>query len=122
MQYQTPKYSYQTEDVFRLIVPTPTPNIDAFSYKDDLRIYTEGTPGVKYNGFKNLEESTVTTKEEAVERAKNECTIQWNATHVYFDEGEKVWKVLFYQENMLGGCQSVYMGADGITLLVVYGE
>ncbi len=122
VSYYTPKYSYQTEDVFRLIVPTPTPNIDAFSYKDDLKIYTEGTPGVKYSGFKNLEESTVTTKEEAVERAKNECTIPWNVTNVYFDEREKVWMVLFYQENVLGGCQSVYMGADGITLLIVYGE
>ena len=93
-----------------------------FSYKDDQESYSAGEPGVKTEGFNNVTESWIYTHLDAVERAKNECTIQWKDIQVDYDADAGVWKVLFYTQGTLGGCQTVYLGLNGKTLMIVYGE
>lgn len=93
-----------------------------FSYEEDQESYSAGVPGVKTEGFNNVTESPINTHLDAVERAKNECTIQWKDIQVDYDADAGVWKVLFYTQGTLGGCQTVYLGLNGKTLMIVYGE
>ena len=66
----------------------------------------------------------------AVERAKNECTIEYNSTSEYYDMDADMWRIDFHtvvnNEDgtfaILGERQSVYMDSDGVTQLIVYGE
>lgn len=55
-------------------------------------------------------------------QALNECTIEYDAVTVNYDETAKVWEVTYSTANALGNCQSVYMDENGVTLLIVYGE
>ena len=97
-----------------------------FSYEKEQAIYNENTPGVKCNGFANTSKSTLVTDKDAIELAKNEVTIEWNTTRVYFDSKASVWKVVFFTFTegtvTVGGDQSVYMDKNGKTILIVYGE
>ena len=102
--------------------PSDTNNTTEFSYADELAMFPEGTPGVKKTGFRNTTELPVHNDAEAIGRAKNECTIEWSATEVYYDTTKEIWKVTFYTKSVPGGDQSVYLGANGITLMIVYGE
>ncbi len=102
--------------------PSDTNNATEFSYADELAMFPEGTPGVKKTGFRNTTELPVHNDVEAIGRAKNECTIEWSATEVYYDATKEIWKVTFYTKGVPGGDQSVYLGANGITLMIVYGE
>ncbi|MBQ2273955.1 MAG: hypothetical protein II334_00610, partial [Clostridia bacterium] len=85
-------------------------------------IYKDNNPGVKHDGFKNTNESKLSNAEDALERAKKECTIEWDTSHVSFDKELSIWMVSFYTEGILGGDQCVYLDSNGITLLIVYGE
>jgi len=102
--------------------PSDTNNATEFSYADELAMFPEGTPGVKKTGFRNTTELPVHNDVEAIGRAMNECTIEWSATEVYYDATKEIWKVTFYTKGVPGGDQSVYLGANGITLMIVYGE
>lgn len=93
-----------------------------FSYREALEMYQENDPGVFYGGFRNASELAVTNSHEALERAKNECTVEYNETHIFYDEATGMWQILFSTEGMLGGCQTVYLDGKGITRLIVYGE
>lgn len=93
-----------------------------FSYSKEILQYTERTPGVKYEGFVNTSELTAFTEKDVIDRAKNECTVEYNSIQTYFDNVSKIWKVLFFSEGTLGGCQSVYLNENGKTILIVYGE
>ena len=95
--------------------------VSTFSYEKDLDLYKVNEPGVKYDGFKNTSEVEISNSEEAVERAKNECTIKYNEINVYYDDLSDIWMVLF-GNNVPGGCQSVYLNSSGVTCLIVYGE
>ena len=96
--------------------------VSSFSYSEHAEIYKDNNPGVKHDGFKNTNESKLSNAEDALERAKKECTIEWDTSHVSFDKELSVWMVSFYTEGMLGGDQCVYLDSNGITLLIVYGE
>ena len=120
-----------TEEELRSIIPadllvdtepSDTNNATEFSYADELAMFPEGTPGVKKSGFRNTTELPVHNDVEAIGRAMNECTIEWSATEVYYDATKEIWKVTFYTKGVPGGDQSVYLGANGITLMIVYGE
>ena len=102
--------------------PSDTNNATEFSYADELAMFPEGTLGVKKTGFRNTTELPVHNDVEAIGRAMNECTIEWSATEVYYDATKEIWKVTFYTKGVPGGDQSVYLGANGITLMIVYGE
>ncbi|MBQ4140523.1 MAG: hypothetical protein IJD70_04215 [Clostridia bacterium] len=108
------------EDFFKFIIPKDA--IPAFSYAKESEMYKENDPGVKSSGFGNTTEVEINTASDAVSRAKNECTVQYNAADVSFDYSEEIWKVVFYTKGVLGGCQTVYFDKNGITLLIVYGE
>lgn len=73
-------------------------------------------------GFKNTSESPITNSSEASERAKNECTIEHDTVTVRYDSRDDVWSVTFSTRATLGGCQTVYLNGNGVTLLIVYGE
>lgn len=96
-------------------------SIPHFSFAEDAAIYLECEPGVKTSGFVNTTETEITF-ENVAERAKNECTVEYNSVTTYFDTDECVWKVHFCTDGMVGGDQSVYLDCDGKTLLIVYGE
>ena len=96
-------------------------SIPHFSFAEDAAIYVEGEPGVKTSGFVNTTETEITF-ENVAERAKNECTVEYDSVTTYFDTDECVWKVHFCTDGMVGGDQSVYLDCDGKTLLIVYGE
>ena len=93
----------------------------AFSYAEDSAIYIEGQPGVKTSGFVNTSEIKIGF-ENIAEHAKKECTIKYYTTQTYFDSSAGMWKVVFNDENILGGDQTVYMTKNGVTTLIVYGE
>ena len=97
-------------------------DVSSFSYSKHAEIYKDDHPGVKHDGFKNTNESKISNAEDALERAKKECTIEWDAFQVSFDDESNVWMVSFYTEGMPGGDQSIYLDGDGKTLLIVYGE
>lgn len=105
----------QTKEIFDKIA------IPNFSYAEDAAIYLEGEPGVKTSGFVNTTETEITF-ENVAERAKGECTIEYDSVTTYFDPDKCVWKVHFYTDIMAGGGQSVYLDCDGKTILIVYGE
>lgn len=84
-----------------------------FSYMYDLSHYGDAA---ETEGFVNTTVSPVTNGEEAIERAKSECTIGYDNALAYYDKVESMWKVVFTGEKE----QSVYMNTDGITTLIVY--
>ena len=96
--------------------------VSTFSYSEHAEIYKDNNPGVKHDGFKNINEQKISNAKGALERAKNECTIEWDSFGVSFDNESTVWMVSFYTEGMLGSDQVVYLDGNGKTLLIVYGE
>ena len=96
-------------------------SIPGFSYAEDCAIYVVGEPGVKTSGFVNTNEKDVNS-DNVTEIAKHECTIEYDSTKVYYDTIARIWKVDFFTKGMDGGCQTVYLDSNGITVLVVYGE
>ena len=105
-------------------------SLASFSYEEDAAEYKDGDPGVNPNKFVNVDAYPIENQNAAVERAKNECTIEYNSTSEYYDKDADMWRVDFHtvvnNEDgtfaVLGGCQSVYMDSDGVTQLVVYDE
>lgn len=96
--------------------------LESFEYSEETEVYRAGAPGVKNYGFKNISQIAVTNKEEAEALAKNECTISYDTVKTFFDDENKIWKVVFMTESTLGNCQTVYLDTCGITQLIVYGE
>ncbi len=64
----------------------------------------------------------IRSMDSAIERAINECTVEYDTVDVRYDEVYDIWRVAFYSTDMAGGGQTVYMGGNGITELIVYGE
>lgn len=108
------------ECIFKFIVPESS--IGGFAFDNVQKTYKPGDPGVKTSGFKNTSKLTVTNSAEAAERAKNECTIEYDTVTVLRDSWDYVWSVTFSTRGTLGGCQTVYLNDEGVTLLIVYGE
>ena len=97
-------------------------HVEKFSYSDVLADYSEETVGVRRDGFVNTEKSIVADGEQAIELAKKECKIDYNSIYVSYDDQEKIYCVEFGNRDMEGGCQSVYLSTEGITLLIISGE
>lgn len=110
---------FQTNE---LEIVEPYISIAEFSYAEDRAIYVEGEPGVKTSGFVNTSEVAINSVGDADERAMKECTIEYDSITTYLDTAECIWKVVFSTDGMLGGDQAVYLGYDGKTVLIVYGE
>ena len=102
--------------------PVSELEFDVFSFEevsDDFAI----EPGAGITcGFKNVSEVMIENASQAISLAKNECTIDYNSTKVSYDAEADIWLVTFFTDGTLGDCQDVYLGGDGITRLIVYGE
>lgn len=94
----------------------------AFSYEAEQAQYRPGDPGVRASGFVNTEESPVEDAETAIRRAREECTVTYDTVSAWYDPTADMWKVSFSTAGMAGGDQCVYLGSDGVTRLIVYGE
>ena len=105
-------------------------SLASFSYEEDAAIYNDEASKLNSNAFINIDTYPIENQNAAVERAKNECTIEYNATSEYYDSSADMWRIDFltvvHKEDgtiaTSGDCQSVYMNSDGITQLIVYGE
>lgn len=103
-------------------VVEPYISIPEFSYEEVCKTYVDGMWGVKTSGFVNISETEINL-DNVVERAKNECTIEWGEVSVYLDTAACIWRVHFSPGGMVvGGDQSVFLDYDGKTVLIVYGE
>ncbi len=95
----------------------------SFSYQEETEIWKENEPGVYYDGFKNVTEAELMDADDIIERAKSECTIEYDtATISGYDYAEDIWMVVFSTSGTVGGCQTVYLDGHGVTHLIVYGE
>ncbi len=96
--------------------------VGVFDYNEVLEDYVWGDPGIKIYDFVNVDETNCRTAEAAVECAKRECTVVYDRIDVAVDEKNEMWQVSFFQDDYLGGDQTVYLDFDGITQLIYYGE
>ena len=74
--------------------------------------------------FKNTTKKNITTKEEAIERAKNEIDSEkeYDKITVYYDQKNSIWFISFWLYDKLYKGQYVFIDGDGITQFVLYGE
>jgi len=100
------------------------PGTKPFSWAEHENKYVFNNSGadVRAEGFENTIASPITQKEDAIETAKNEATVEYNVINVYYDEKSDMWMVLFCMADVLGGEQYVYIDKDGLTRLIVYEE
>lgn len=96
--------------------------IPPFSFAEESKEYTEDMPGVRTSGFVNTDETEITGKPDAEERAKNECKVEWDTVETFYDSEADIWKVYFSKQDYAGGDESVYLDKNGKTLLIVCGE
>ncbi len=91
----------------------------SFSWAEDQVKYPEG----KTEGFANTESKPIGSAEEAIARAKNECTLEYqNKATAAYDKEANMWRVeLGYSQDRTAK-QIVYLTADGITQLVALPE
>ena len=93
-----------------------------FSYEEVLQTWGKSDPGVKTDGFQNTSEAVIATPQQVIERAQNECTIEYNTTALAYDSAADIWRVTFYTEGSVGNSQDVYLNGNGLTALIIYGE
>ena len=72
--------------------------------------------------FHNTDPQPVTDAAQALERAKAECTVDYDGTMVYHDKDAKMWKVEFQQLSGYAGYQYIYMDENGVTQMVALGS
>ena len=93
-----------------------------FSYEKVLQMWEKSDSGVKSDGFQNTSEAVIATPQQVIERAQNECTIEYNTTALAYDSAADIWRVTFYTEGSAGNSQDVYLNGNGLTALIIYGE
>ncbi len=108
--------SYQNEAE----MAEPFVKIYAFSYAEDRKKYVAGAPGVKTSGFVNTSGVEMNNPAAAIERAKSECTVEWDFVKAYLDTATNMWKIGFYTRDSQGEEQDVYLDSSGVTALIVY--
>lgn len=101
--------------------PAENHDIPAFSFEAVEKQFTENTPGVKTDGFRNVIPCPMEGEKDAVERAKAECTVEYDSVRVRYDRAADMWEVCFLP-NHPGGGQDVYLNGEGVTQLIIYGE
>ena len=100
--------------------------VGMFSYNGYLKeLEGKGFFTVDPSTFKNTTETEVTTREKAIELAKNELPedYEYDRIEVYYDKATDMWAMLFLPEyGVFGGGQMVFIDGKGITRLIRYGE
>lgn len=96
--------------------------VRTFSFTEASEKYQQNEPGVRSDGFQNTSVFPINNAQDAIKRARIECTVGYDTTDVYYDDTADMWMVSFSMAGYLGGDQSVYLDSDDITHLIVYGE
>lgn len=91
--------------------------VQPFSYEDHLNDMSQKVVGE----YKNTKTKKIKTRQQAIDLAKNEVTIDYNQVDVYFDSAYDMWMVVFSIKGINDACQNVYLNSDGITQLVING-
>ncbi len=110
-------------------------DVPLFSYDEDHKIYSDrpgssvteeapdtDSPATEETPDAESPQTEIASASDAIDAAKDKCTVEYDSTDVYFDPASKMWKVVFYREGFVGGCQTVYMNSHGTVMLNVYGE
>ena len=72
--------------------------------------------------FVNIDECIIENAQDAIERAKNECTVDYASVNVAYDPIECMWRVTFSCDDSVNNEQIVYMNSMGVTQMLVYLE
>ena len=96
--------------------------VEPFSYEETVSKYSGDSPGVARDGFKNTSQVEIKDAEDAIERSKNEVTVDYDSVMVSYDDSSDMWFVMYYSENKVGGNQDIYLDSNGVTQMIVYGE
>ncbi len=109
-------FDTSAEDIAKVINAQNVTDPVSFSWAEDQAKYPDG----KTEGFANTSSKPIGSAEEAIKRAKNECTLEYqNKATVAYDKEASVWRVeLGYSQDRTAK-KIVYLTADGITKLVV---
>ncbi len=99
----------------------PDIEVKKFSYEYHYNKFCEGMYSGRMTGFNNTTKKKIKNANQAIRRAKNEVTIDYNIIWVYFDEEYEMWMIVFGTEGTNDGCQNVYLDSDGLTKIVSYG-
>ena len=103
--------------------------LGSFSYEDIATHYKDGDAGVNPYPFVNVDKYPIDNQKSALDRATNECTIEYNTTSAYYDNETEMWRIAFLMVEhveqephlFIDHSQDVYLDSDGITQLIVYG-
>lgn len=108
---------------YRVAAPVAPPEVPgSFSWEEDAALWRPGDPGVVTEGFVQTAPDPVDGVQAAVHRAEGECTVPWDTARAARDTGAEMWRVDFFTAGTAGGGQTVWLGDDGVTRLVAYGE
>ena len=94
-------------------------DVGEFSYQEILNNLDSNN---QHNHFRNIYETRITNTEEAFRLALNEVLVFYNQVKIYYDEDTSMWKFVFWSTEHIGGCQTVFLSANGITKLIIFGE
>ena len=125
---QSLRLSDTDREIVNAIIQTVIPHdlspveILPFSYEEVLQMWGKSDPGVKTDGFQNTSGAVIATPQQVIERAQNECTIEYDTTSLAYDNAADIWRVTFYTEGSVGNSQDVYLNGSGLTALIIYGE
>ena len=106
-------------------------DIPGFNYKKEVELFLKDDQGVEKDSFINTTKCEITNVDEAEERAKKECTIQYDTVDVFYDSTADMWKAFFYMKETTGkspktpgswNSQTVFFDGDGLTQYIVYKE
>jgi hypothetical protein len=108
-------------------VASPGGTVEPFSFDEHKAMYPAGTPGVAMGGFALTEAGKIDDGYGAYRAALREIEMKLaspkffhDGAKVYYDGEADVWLVEFRDSAAVGGGQSVYIGGDGVTLMIVY--
>ena len=96
--------------------------IPNFSYAKVLEYHRIGDPGVKHEDFPYQYVNEISSVILAITCAERQVTIEYDTISVAFDKDASIWCVAFYNADLDGGDQSVYLDSMGLTRYIVYGE
>ena len=98
--------------------------IQAFTYKVELNKAEQDNPAIKKDNFKNITETLITNKAEAIAQAKKELssTLEYDISEVFYDKNEKMWLVHLQSTKFAGGDPTIFLNYKGITKRILAGE
>lgn len=112
------------EEIQALIDSQDVSKPPVFSWAEDKDKY----PNARTDGFKNTAKSPVKSMEDALWLADKECTMppqeplageRYNIVEIAYDPDAGIWQVFLQYSQNIDGDQIIYIGDDGITVMIV---